>query len=256
MSKLFDENSGLSINQVLRKIASQLGVEYNAGEIKVLRNDREFQIFIYHGKRGYRVGASSFFEIKTRIPHPHPFFGIKKSDSFGWIAEHILCMPDFQVGDKDFDANYHVKVDDNNWGNEFFSHSTIKNGLSDLLLLGFDVIRSEDGDLKAVIYLPIGGPYPSVEIISRAMEKLDQITTNFPSDYAPPKINKQTSDLFNYSSEDMTKDLGEANHEFLFGNMEEKSRQRTMVVLLIVLILAAIAFWRLSSFMVNSPNVP
>jgi len=253
--KLFDENSGLSINQVLRKIASQLGVDYAAGEIEVVRNDRQYLMFIYYGELGYRVRASSFFEIKTKIPYPHPFFGIKKTDSISWITEHVLCMPDFQVGDKDFDAKFEIKVNDKNWGNEFFSHSSIKDGLSDLLLQGFDLIRSEDGDLKAVKYLAIGGPYPPVEMINGAIEKLEQIISDFPSGYEPTEINNR-DDLFNYSSEDMAKDLKEANHDLIYGDMDEKSKQRIWVIIFIVFILAAIAYGRLIAFMINSPNVP
>lgn len=255
MIKLFDENSGLSINQALRKIASQLGVEYDVGEIKVAKNDREYLIFIYHGERGYRVGTSSFFEIKTKIPHPHPFFGIKKSDSFSWIAEHFLCMTDFQIGDKDFDAKFEIKVNDKNWGNGFFTNSIIKNGLSDLLLLGFDLIRSEDGDLKVVKYLAIGGPYPTVEMIKGAIEKLEQIISTFPNGYVSTEINNR-DDLFNYSSKDMSKDLKEANHDLIYGDMDEKSKQRIWVIIFIVFILAAIAYGRLIAFMLNSPNVP
>lgn len=224
MKDHFDDNFGLSISEILRKIASQLGAEYDVGEIKVAINDREYQLFIYHGERGYRVGASSFFQIKTKIPHPHPFFGIKKTDSFGWIAEHILCMPDFQVGDKDFDAKFHIKVDDKNWGNGFFSHSSIKDGLSALLRQGYDLIRSEDGDLNAIKYLAIGGPYPTVEMINGAIKNLEQIITNFPRVYEPIEINNH-DDLFNYSSEDIAKDLKEANHDLIYGDMDEKSKQ-------------------------------
>lgn len=244
MIELFDENFGLSISEVLRKIASQLGVEYDVGEIKVVRNDREYLIFIYHGEHGYRVGAQSFFEIKTKIPHPNPFFGIKKSDTFSWIAEHFLCMADFQIGDKDFDAKFEIKVDDKNWGNEFFSHSSIKDGLSDLLLQGFDLIRSEDSDLKAVKYLAIGGPYPTVEMINGAIENLEQIISNFPSGYEPTEINNR-DDLFNYSSVDMAKDIKEANHDLIYGDMDEKSKKRIWVYIFIVFILAAIAYGRL-----------
>jgi len=213
-------------------------------------------MFIYHGERGYRVGAPSFFEIKTKIPHPHPFFGIRKSDSLDLIADHILSMTDFKIGDNDFDARINIRVEGKNWGNGFFNNSSINDGLSDLLLLGFDLIRSEDGDLKAVKYLAIGGPYPTVETINIAIDKLDQIISSFPSGYGPTIMHNQTNDLFNYSSEDMAKDLKEANHDFIFGDMDEKSKQRTWVIIIIVFILAAIAYGRLIAFMLNSSRVP
>lgn len=164
-------------------------------------------------------------------------------------------MTDFQIGDKDFDAKFEIKVNDKNWGNGFFTNSIIKNGLSDLLLLGFDLIRSEDGDLKVVKYLAIGGPYPTVEMIKGAIEKLEQIISTFPNGYVSTEINNR-DDLFNYSSKDMSKDLKEANHDLIYGDMDEKSKQRIWVIIFIVFILAAIAYGRLIAFMLNSPNVP
>lgn len=255
--ELFDENFGLSINEILRKISSQLGVDYASGEIKVVRNGREYLMFIYHGERGFRVGAPSFFEIKSKIPYSHPYFGIKKSDSLDWLAEHILFKEDFQIGDADYDAKFNIRVEEKNWGGRFFANRSIKQGLSDLLLQGFDVIHSEDGDIKAVKYLAIGGPYPAAEMIKNAIEQLDQVISNFPNDHDPTATNNRSdTDLFNYSSDDMAKDLKEAKHDLIFGGMDEKSKQRTGVIIIIVFILAAVAYGRLIAFWLNPPLVP
>lgn len=256
--ELFDENFGLSINEILRKIAKGLGVEYDGGEIKVERNDREYRLFIYHAERGCRVAAPPFFEIKTKTPCPHPYFGIKKSDSLDWLAEHFLFKTDYQVGDADFDAKFNIRVEEENWGGRFFSHSSTRKGLSDLLLQGFDVIRSEDGEIKAAKYLTIDGPYPEVEMIDRAIELLDQVMSNFPNDYEPVSTNnyRNDTDLFNYSADDMAKDLKEANNDLVFGDMDEKSKRRTRGVVIIVLILAAFAYGRLFLFHMVSDAPP
>lgn len=38
---MFDDNFGLTTAQILRKLCSQLGVDYDGGEIKVTRGGRE-----------------------------------------------------------------------------------------------------------------------------------------------------------------------------------------------------------------------
>jgi len=194
--ELFDENFGLSINQILRKIASQLGADSYGGEIKIIKNGRDYRLFIYHGERGYRVGAPPFFEIKTTIPYSHPFFGVNKLDSMDWIAEHILCKTDFKIGDAEFDAKFKIRVADNNWGNEFFTNSSIRQALSGILLHGLDLVRSEDGDLKAIKYLTVSDTCPSIEIIENAIEQLDQIISNFPENYTRTKTPIQKT--YNY----------------------------------------------------------
>lgn len=181
--ELFDENFGLSMNEILRKISSQLGADFDGGEIKIIKNGREYLMFLYHGERGYRVGAPPFFEIKSRIPCPHPFFGVSKFDSMDWIAEHILCKTDFKLGDVEFDDKFKIRVADINWGNQFFTNSSIRQALSCILLHGLDLVRSEDGYLKAIIYLDLSETCPSKEIIENAIEQLDKIISNFPENY-------------------------------------------------------------------------
>ena len=184
--ELFDENWGLSINEKLKKISSELGADYCCGEIAIERNGREFLMFIYHGERGCRVGAPPFFEIKTQISYSPPFFGIRKSNSLDWVEEHILSMPDFKVGDDDFDSKFYIKVSDNGWewGGKFFSKDIIRREISNLLLGGFDLIQAEDGYLKIIKY---GDSCPEIETINNAIEPIHQIISNFPEDYTPPR---------------------------------------------------------------------
>lgn len=191
MIELFDEDFGLSREDKLRKIASQLGGNYEASGIKVSKDSREYLMFLYQPVRGGSqanlVGCPSFFEIKTNIPYPHPFLGIRKSNSLDWVAEHVLAMPDYQVGDVDFDAKFYIKVSDQDWGNTFFSMDSIRLGISNLLLQGFDLIHSEDGFLKVVKY---GDSCPKIEIISDAIEQIHQIISNFPEGYSCPTTYK------------------------------------------------------------------
>lgn len=255
--ELFDENFGLSINEILRKISSQLGVDYTNGEIAITRNGKEYLMFIYHGEPGCRVGVPSFFEIKSKIPYPHPCFSIKNSDSLTWLAEHILFKTDYKIGDADFDAKFCIKVDEKKWGSQFFANAIVKKGLSELIQQGFDVIHSEDGHIKAVRYSALGGPYQATEMIEKAIEHLDHIISNFPHVYDPNSIdNPSDTDLLNYSLRDMTKDLKEAKYDFIFGDMDEKARKRTGIMIIIVFILAAIAYGRLIAFCLNSPLSP
>src|SRR6266516_5993370 len=99
MIELFDENFGLSRNEMLRKLSSQLGVDYDGGEIKIVKGGREYLMYFYLPEHGCRVGTSYLFEIKTQIPYSHPFFAIRKSGTLDWLVEHVLLMPDYHVGD-------------------------------------------------------------------------------------------------------------------------------------------------------------
>ncbi|NJD92016.1 MAG: hypothetical protein FIA91_10995 [Geobacter sp.] len=188
MIELFDENFGLTTSQILHNIANQLGVAYDCGEIKVQLAGREYLMFIYlpecRGLQETAVGAPSFFEIKTIIPFAHASFSIRKSDATDWLAEHLLANTDFKAGDSDFDAKFHIRVENTNWGTQFFANSIVRQGISDLLSLGFDAIRSEDGFLKAIKWLKVGGPYPKIEVIKNAVTQLDQLISNVPDDGA------------------------------------------------------------------------
>lgn len=181
---MFDDNFGLTTTQILRNLSTKLGVDYDGGEIKVTRGGREFLMFIYlpvrGGGQGNLVGTPSFFEIKTQLPYSHPFFGIRKSGSIDWLVEHVLLMPDYQVGEADFDSKFYIKVKNRHWASRFFSKESMRQAVSDLLLQGFDLIHSEDGDLKVVKNLAIGGPYPTVEMINRAIQQMEQIISDFP----------------------------------------------------------------------------
>jgi hypothetical protein len=174
--EFFDDDFGLSRAEFLRKLSSQLGADYGGGEIKVVRGDREYLMFMYYPERGYRVGTSYFFEIKTKIPFSHPFFAIKKSGALDWLFEHILLMPDYQVGDTDFDSKFYIKLNDVYWGRNFFCNHAIREAISELLLKDFDLIRSEDGDLKVIKF---GSSYPKVEMINHGIEAMGRILSEF-----------------------------------------------------------------------------
>lgn len=224
---LFDEDFGLSTAEILRKLSSQLGVDYDGGEIRVSRDGRDYLMFIYQPVRGglqeTSVGAPSFFEIKTKIPYPHPFFGIRKSNSLDWISEHVLAMPDYQVGDADFDTKFHIKVKDKDWGSRFFSNNCNRIGVSSLLLQGFDLIRSEDGELKAIKYLALGGPYPTAEMINNAIKQLDQIISNVPADYVGiTPLSPNVMESSNYQIDNITEHSKEIN-TVQRSNMNENS---------------------------------
>jgi hypothetical protein len=195
MTDLLDKNYGLSQEDKMRNIASQLGGNYDVSGIQVSRNGREYLMYFYQPVRGGSqtglpmlpsVGCPSFFEIKTAVPYSHPFFGIRNSDSLDWVVEHVLSMKDFHVGDDDFDAKFYIKVSDIGWewGGKFFSRDIIRRGISNLLLGGFDQIQSEDGYLKIIKY---GDSCPEIERINDAIEPIHQIISNFPEDYTPPR---------------------------------------------------------------------
>lgn len=183
---MYDSNFGLTPIQILRNLSSKLDVDYDGGEIKVSRYGREFLMYIYlpvrGGSQANLVGTPSFFEIKTKLPYPATFY-IRKSEPLDWVVEHVLFMPDFQSGDADFDVKFYMKMKDKGWGSRFLSRENVRSALSDLLAQGFDLVHSENEDLKVVKYLSLGGPYPTLESITDAMEKLDQIVSNFPVDY-------------------------------------------------------------------------
>jgi hypothetical protein len=173
----FGENFGLTREGLLRKLSSQLGVEYDGGEIKVAKGDRTYLMYFYFPQSvGSKVGTQYFFEIKTKIPFPHQSSAVRKSEAFDWFLEHILLMPDFHVGESDFDRKFYVKVSDPDWGREFFDNSDTKETISDLLLKNYDMVRSEDGDLKLVKF---GTFYPNVEIINYGIEHMERILSGF-----------------------------------------------------------------------------
>lgn len=175
----FDENFGLSREEVLRKLASQLGVEYDGGEIEVASDGRTYLMYFYFPQSfGSKVGTQYMFEIKTRIPFPHPFFAVRKAESLDWFLEHILDIPDFHVGDSNFDLKFYVKTSDADWGRKFFDNNNTKEAISEVLLKDFDLIRSEDGYLKVVKF---GTSYPKVEMINIGIENMERILSEFPS---------------------------------------------------------------------------
>jgi hypothetical protein len=229
MIELFDENFGLTPFQIMRNLSTQLGANFDGGEIKILRGDKEYLMYIYGSLSSGRVGPQSFFEIKTKIPYSHPFFGIRKSNSLDWVAENILSMPDYQIGDTDFDSKFYIKVSDNNWGNQFFSEKSIKSGITELLSKGFDLIRSEDGDLKAIKYLSSSGPYPKVDMINNAIGQLDQIITDIPDDYICATV---------------------------CGRTDKGFRKRLLIAIFVLLILGATVYWPLVKFTLNHPANP
>lgn len=175
----FGEDFGLTREGVLRKLSSQLGVEYDGGEIKVAKGDRTYFMYFYFPQSvGSKVGTQYFFEIKTKIPFPHPIFAVRRSETLDWFFEHILLMADFHVGDSDFDQKFYVKVSDPDWGREFFFNSNTKDAISDLLYKNFDVVRSEDDDLKVVRF---GSSYPNIEMINFGIEHMERILSGFPT---------------------------------------------------------------------------
>jgi len=115
--------------------------------------------------------------------------------SLDWATEHILSIKDFQVGDDDFDAKFHITVSDIGWewGSKFFSIDIVQRGISNLLLRGFDLIHSEDGYLKVIKY---GDSYPEIGTINDAIENIHQIISNYPEKYTQPAIYRMRG--FNY----------------------------------------------------------
>lgn len=264
--KLFDEDFGLTTAQILHNLSSQLGVDYGGGEIKVTRGDREYLMFIYLPVRGggqeNLVGAPSFFEIKTKIPYTHPFFVIRKSNSLDWISEHVFAMPDYQIGDADFDAKFHIKVKDNDWGSRFLSNSCIRLGVSSLLLQGFDLIRSEEGDLKVVKYLSLGGPHPTVEMINNAIEQVDIIISNIQNDYvATTSVSRNETGTVSYPIDNKGNDLKKGNDEQINNKNKDhdavifKEVSRDSGVLFFIVILCPIILIVLQANNIQIPNL-
>ncbi|MFA7404752.1 MAG: hypothetical protein WC007_12210 [Pelobacteraceae bacterium] len=251
MIDLFDEDFGLSRDEMLSKISSQLGANYNSGEITVNRYETEYLMYHYLGvSQGARLSVLPFFEIKSTIPYSHPYFTIRKSELTDWVIEHVLSMPDYQIGDADFDTKFYIKVGDKDWGSKFFSKDIVRQGISTLFLQGFDVIRSEDGYLKVVKY---GDSYPKVEMISKAIEQINQIISNVPNDYGSTATSEQNDKKLSRSS---INDFVEANHELMYGQMDKKTMQRMWLYVLILIIVGVIAYGRLIVFLSNPLLTP
>ena len=179
-----DMNDGLNSFQLLRRLSSQLGFyEYNGGYIRIHKDRKEYLVFIYlsvrAGIQANSVGTTSFFEISTKVSYPHPIFCIRKTTKLDWVVEHIFHMPDYQVGEEDFDTRFFIKLKDKEWGHRFFGRGSIKSCISNLLLNGFDLIHSEDGDLKVIKYLK-PGECPSAKMVTNAIEYIGEIISNFP----------------------------------------------------------------------------
>jgi hypothetical protein len=225
---MFDEDFGLSTSQILQKLSSQLGGSYDGGEVKVTAEGRDYFFFIFlpvrGGGQGNLIGRPSFFELKTQIPFPHPDFMMIKSGLMDLLAEQTVGSSDFQIGDPAFDSKIHIKLHNNDWGSRFFAEENTKQSILDLLFQGFDLIRSEDGYLKIVKYLPVGTSYPTAELISNAIEKSENIITAIPGTY------------------DMKDAL-----ELSFQETEEaKNRRSGCFLILIMLIVLPIIFWMLT----------
>lgn len=180
MIELFDDNFGLSKVEILRKMALQLGVDYDVGEILVTRDGRDFLLYIYEPLSSGRVGPPLFFEIKTKIPCPHQSFAIRKSDLMNWVVEHILFMPDYQVGDKEFDSKFYIKVENKFWGDRLFSNNKIRFNISNILANEFDLVRSEDGFLKTIKYIK-PYKYPEAGIINDSIDLMDGVISELKS---------------------------------------------------------------------------
>src|SRR5689334_7540334 len=138
-----DENFSLSTGEILRKLCTELGGSYEGAEVKVTTEGRDFFFFIYLPVRGggpmNLIGVPSCFELRTKITYPHLNFCIRKSDR---VVDYFLDMPTYLVGDLVFDSEFHIKVENSNWGNQFFSDNNIRAYISDLLLQESDIIRS------------------------------------------------------------------------------------------------------------------
>lgn len=226
--KLFDEDFGLSTTEILRNLSTPLGADYDGGEIKVIREGIEYVMYIYLPEKGFKVGCPSFFEIKLKIPCEHPFFGIRKSDSVDWVLEKVLSIQDYQVGDPDFDAKFYIKVKDKEWSDRLFSNNNIKQGISALLSHGFDSIRSENGELKVIKYISVGGPYPTVEMITNAILHIEPIIANFPTDYDCTASSVQ----------------GTANNQSIYRNVTKEANKQ-MAVRLFFTIVLFYALWHI-----------
>jgi hypothetical protein len=225
---MFDEDFGLSTSQILQKLSSQLRGSYDGGEVKVTTEGRDYFFFIYLPVRGggqaNLIGRPSFFELKTQIPFPHPDLIMTKSGMMDLLAEQIVGSRDYQIGDPAFDTKIHIKLHNEDWGSRFFAEENTKQSILDLLFQGFDIIRSEDGFLKIVKYLPLGTSYPTAELITNAIRKTEQIISAIPDRY-----NKEDA------------------REMIFRETEEaKKRRLGCFLILIMLIMLPIVFWILT----------
>jgi hypothetical protein len=168
----------------LYKIQTDLEAESDGSEIQSIRNGIAFKMFIYSPVTGIGIrfgpNPQAFFQIRTAIPHRHSSFHIRKSGKLDWIAEHIFFKYDYEVGDKEFDSNFFVFVNNKAWGDRFFSKQIIRASISSLLSSGFHRIYSEAGDLKIDFILRDLDDCPSIDIINNAFKQLEQIITNFP----------------------------------------------------------------------------
>ncbi|MEJ2200717.1 MAG: hypothetical protein P8X63_06860 [Desulfuromonadaceae bacterium] len=248
--ELFDADFGLTSDQILKKLASQLGGAYDSGEIKVIRNEREYLIYNYSSQSvGSKVGSPPYFEMKTKIPYAHSSFGVRKSDHLDWVAEHLLFMPDHQVGDAAFDSNFYIKVGTEDWARKFFHKDSVKQIITKLLK-EFDLIRAEDGYLKVIKYQKTCSLYSKSEIISDAIEQINRVILDFPTEIANEVENDKCNNTkINISIRNPVKE----NKELIFGKYsDKKSIQRLTVVVIIIFIVAAFAYGRLFLHIINS----
>lgn len=250
-----DNNSSLSIGEALRNLCTQIGGNYDGAEVRVTTEGRDFFFSIYLPVRGgaayiNQIGVPSFFELRTKIPYAHPNFCIRKADK---TVDYILDMPTYLVGDSVFDSEFHIKVENSNWGNQFFSDNSIRACISDLLLQEFDVIRSEDGDLKIIKYLPIGSSYPNAGQINDAIKKVGQIISIFPDCGVYSNANYQNvSELLKPISNDYLKSHKDAEEILL----QRKRRLGCIAILVYWAIAIAVLCWLVTRSIGNIAQFP
>jgi hypothetical protein len=240
----------LEVAATLKNLAQDLKADFSGGSIQFVRNEKDFEINFYPPIRS-GTNANMFviparFELKTEVGIPHPVFKLRRNNRFNRFIKNVFQQHDFKTGDEQFDKQAHIEITDAEWGNSFFSVPEVTSSITSLFRSGFHSLYSEGGKLVVDLFVRTTDQCPSKENFERVVDDLSILMAKFPHDYVCPLVSEQSGiGLFNYPMKDMAMDLKEANNELLYGNMGEKSKQRAILLVLILVVAFAVTVWRL-----------
>jgi len=160
----------------LQKLANELKAETcSSGEIQIKKDGKKFLLYLFPSFGGGRVSVPAYFQIKTKMPQPSWPFEVRKNDVLDWVAEHVFFKHDFQVGINEFDNEYFITAENQNWAKRFFGKDVVRTSIAYLLSNGFHKISTSNRELKVISYIKSTDDCPSIDLINNALEKMRQL---------------------------------------------------------------------------------
>jgi len=248
---MIQERDKIEVEKALKKLARSLNVEYKAGAILLVAESKRFEINFYPPARSgtvfNKVYIPAKFEIQTEIDIPHPSFKARINTPFDRFTESILGQHDFQSEDQQFDRQTHIEVSEAAWGTTFFMAPEVKISMSNIFKYGFHKVYTADNKLVLDCFVKTG-KIPPADAIERAAKEVSVLLGLFPKQYVCPYTDDPADAIvFNYPIDELSKDLKTAHDELWYGEMDDKARLRAGTLLFGLLIVFALACWRLST---------